>query len=91
MTYNRICFTLSRVSKKSQVSCGIVSCRNRVLWNAVIRNRAKRLSREAYRLIRNRIASGYDLILLVYPETGLVLSDRMEQLESLFSKAGLLK
>jgi ribonuclease P protein component len=70
--------------------------------NAVSRNRAKRLGREAYRLIKNRLLRGYDLILLVssdtvYQETGKnqlktpVLSDRIWQLESLFLKAGLLE
>lgn len=37
--------------------------------NAVQRNRARRLGREAYRHLRPRLAGGYDLILLVYPET----------------------
>jgi ribonuclease P protein component len=65
--------------------------------NAVSRNRAKRLGREAYRLMKNRLIGGYDLILLVFPETEKdqqkepVLSDRTLQLEFLFKKAGLLK
>jgi len=65
--------------------------------NAVSRNRAKRLGREAYRLMKNRLFGGYDLILLVYPETEKnqqkkpVLSDRTLQFEFLFKKAGLLK
>jgi hypothetical protein len=41
--------------------------------------------------MKNRLDRGYDLILLVYTETEMALSGRMEQLESLFSKAGLLK
>ena len=36
--------------------------------NAVERNRARRLGREAYRHLRPRLAGGYDLILLAYPE-----------------------
>jgi ribonuclease P protein component len=64
--------------------------------NAVSRNRAKRLGREAYRLMKNRLLCGYDLILLVSAETeqnrsGSALSNRNSQLESLFEKAGLLK
>jgi hypothetical protein len=45
--------------------------------------------------MKNRLSGGYDLILLVSPETGKnqpktpVLSDRIWQLELLFSKAGL--
>jgi len=82
LPYNRICFTFS----KSKV------------WNAVTRNRAKRLGREAFRLLKGHVCAGYDFILLVY--TGAVktekpvnesLSDRIVQLESLFKKAGLLK
>jgi hypothetical protein len=51
-------------------------------------------------LLKGRLISGYDLILLVYPEAGLdhsttvrrvTLSDRLKQLEFLFSKAGLFK
>jgi hypothetical protein len=52
--------------------------------------------------MKNRLLGGYDLILLVSSETvntetekkqpkTPVLSDRVRQLESLFSKAGLLK
>jgi len=64
--------------------------------NAVSRNRAKRLGREAYRLMKNRLSGGYDLILLVSSETEQnrsesALSYRTWQLETLFLKAGLLK
>jgi len=68
--------------------------------NAVSRNRARRLGREAFRLMKYRLENGYDFILLVYPESVLSLSgtaakqtlqDRSKQLESLFKKAGLLK
>jgi len=59
--------------------------------NAVKRNRAKRLGREAFRLLSGRLCGGNDLILLVHPETEMALSGRLKQLESLFNKAGLLK
>jgi len=59
--------------------------------NAVARNRARRLGREAFRLISGKLLSGNDLILLVYPETNVALSGRLKQFESLFNKAGLLK
>jgi ribonuclease P protein component len=83
LPYNRICFSLAKG-----------------YGNAVSRNRAKRLGREAYRLMKNRLLCGYDLILSVSTdtvnhETGEtrlktpVLSDRILQLETLFSKAGL--
>jgi ribonuclease P protein component len=60
--------------------------------NAVARNRARRLGREAYRLSKKGVKTGYDLVLLVYPRTDEkpdFLSLRMRQLESLFAKAGL--
>ncbi|MDR0403186.1 MAG: ribonuclease P protein component [Treponema sp.] len=65
--------------------------------NAVERNRARRLGREAYRLLKKSAGNGYDLVLLAYPRTTenggpkkLFLSLRMRQLEILFTKAGLL-
>ena len=87
LPFNRICFTFSKLSKGKQVSM-----RNQ-FWNAVARNRAKRLGREAFRLIRHSLKCGYNIVLLVYPETEktAVFSDRERQLESLFKKAGLLK
>jgi len=85
---NRICFTFSK---------------GKGFKSAVARNRARRLGREAFRLMKCRLKNGYDLILLVYPESGgggggtpppvrgAALSDRERQLDSLFTKAGLLK
>jgi ribonuclease P protein component len=64
---------------------------SRGFGNAVARNRARRLSREAFRLMKRRLSGGYDLILLVYPESERTFSERAGQLEFLFSKAGLLK
>jgi ribonuclease P protein component len=64
---------------------------SRGFGNAVARNRARRLSREAYRLMKDRLLTGYDLILQIQSESGTVLSDRERQIESLFSKAGLMK
>ena len=60
----------------------------RKFGNAVERNHSRRLSREAYRLLRGKLRSGYDIVLLVYPGRD-VFSARMEQLQALFSKAGL--
>jgi len=89
---NRICFTFSKVSKRNQTSKGnSVSKGNVVSRNAVVRNRARRLGREAYRLMKSRLSGGNDFILLVYPEAENTLSGRTRQLESLFSKAGLLR
>ncbi|MDR2111038.1 MAG: ribonuclease P protein component [Spirochaetaceae bacterium] len=60
----------------------------RKFGNAVQRNRARRVGREAYRHIRQSIQGGYDLVLLVYPGKD-TFKTRFEQLKALFSKAGL--
>lgn len=61
----------------------------RKFGNAAARNRSRRLSREVYRLLRNELRQGYDLVLLVYSNRD-VFSARMNQLKELFSRAGLL-
>jgi len=72
---NRICFTFSR---------GFAG--------AAERNRTKRLGREAYRSLKPRMNAGFDLILLVYPDNPeQVFSGRLNQLEYLLSKAGVLR
>ena len=60
--------------------------------NAVERNHARRLGREAYRCLKPRLGCGNDMILLVYPEnSGSTFTIRMEQLRFLLGKAGLLR
>jgi ribonuclease P protein component len=56
--------------------------------NAVERNRSRRMSREAYRLVRNELRKGFDLVLLVYPGRD-NFSTRTDQLRDLFRRAGL--
>jgi len=69
---------------------------SRGFGTAVERNRARRLGREAYRNLKPRLRCGYDLILLVYPESAPAyagqptFAGRMEQLRHLFARAGLL-
>jgi len=62
---------------------------SRNFGNAVERNRSRRLSREVYRQFRNRLRKGYDLVLLVYPGRD-EFSARREQMQTLFTRAGLL-
>ncbi|MDR0552161.1 MAG: ribonuclease P protein component [Spirochaetaceae bacterium] len=59
--------------------------------NAVKRNRARRLGREAYRHLRGALKSGYDIVLLVYPQDRLDFSGSAKRLKMLFRRAGLLK
>ncbi|MDR0730299.1 MAG: ribonuclease P protein component [Treponema sp.] len=71
----------------------------RKFGNAPARNRAKRLGREAYRLLRPRLAAGFDLVLLVYPPPAAAkslrssasegLGSRMDQFTVLCARAGL--
>ncbi len=56
--------------------------------NAVQRNYSKRLSREAYRHIKNNFKCGYDMVLLVYRGEE-SYSFRCEQICFLSKKAGL--
>ena len=65
--------------------------------NAVKRNRARRLGREAYRLMKNELKTGYDLVLLIFPRSESAPSKRgtleetAGQLKMLFKKAGLIR
>jgi len=69
----------------NRFGCGVVrGCRT-----AVLRNREKRLSREAYRLLKVRLAEGWDLFVIVR-RFGSTYSDRCRQLKNLFTDAGLL-
>ncbi|HDQ15391.1 MAG TPA: ribonuclease P protein component [Sediminispirochaeta sp.] len=53
---------------------------------AVRRNRAKRVTREAYRLMKRELVQGYDLVVVLFPQTD-TFDRRSEQLRDLFSRA----
>ncbi len=59
--------------------------------NAVERNRSKRYSREAYRINKTCLNTGFDMLLLVYPDSeNDSFHSRCVQFRTLCQKAGLL-
>ena len=58
--------------------------------NAVARNREKRICREAYRQLKHRIKTGYDLAFVLFPDR-YSLSERVRQLEKIFERIGLIQ
>lgn len=60
--------------------------------NAVERNRSKRYSRETYRSLKAHLNTGFDMLLLVYPDAEHdSFHSRCAQFQSLCQKAGLLQ
>jgi len=55
---------------------------------AVRRNREKRITREAYRSLKDTISTGHDLLFLVV-RFGADYADRRDLMRSLVSRAGL--
>lgn len=60
----------------------------RTYKTAVKRNRARRICKEAYRHIKNRLDTGYDVVLVIYPGSD-SLDARSSQLDDLFLRAGI--
>jgi ribonuclease P protein component len=58
--------------------------------NAVERNRAKRVVREAYRHLKGSLRQGYDMVVVLYPQED-TYHRRAHQLATLLEKAGLLR
>jgi ribonuclease P protein component len=56
--------------------------------NAVKRNRAKRVVREAYRNMKASLKSGYDMVIILYPDED-TYRTRQRQLQRLFQGAAL--
>ena len=70
----------------------VVVCPARGFANAPMRNRQRRLVREAYRLLKHRVAPGYDLLLQIRPrrrELGMRPAGAI--LVALLDGAGLLR
>lgn len=57
--------------------------------NAVARNRARRVVSECWRLGKHKVASGYDVVVVIYPGEDTFVS-RNEQLGFLLRRASLL-
>jgi len=75
----------------------IVITFTRKYGNAVQRNRARRLGREAYRLMKGELNTGYDMVFLTYPKPADAasksgsLAETSEVLRALFNKAGIIR
>jgi ribonuclease P protein component len=76
--------------RENALSCNRIAFTfGRKYGNAVERNHSRRLSREAYRLSRPFLKTGFDLVLLVYPGNDQYQS-RFRQLRLLFHRAALV-
>ena len=60
----------------------------RIYETAVKRNRARRICKEAYRHLKHRLDTGYDVVFVIYPGSD-SFDARNNQLDDLFSRAGI--
>lgn len=73
-----------------QLRYGITTSKK--IGNAVQRNRSRRIIREAYRSLADRLKPGYDLVFVARGRTPYVKStDVLKSLEKLLASAGILK
>ncbi len=66
----------------------IAVCPVKKYGNSVARNRAKRVCREAFRNIKDRLITGHDLVFVLYPGTD-TEPKRRREIEFLCKKAGI--
>jgi len=79
---------VAQANDKSRLRVGVAA--GRAVGNAVYRNRAKRLLREAMRTLVPELPAGWDLILIARPGlASATLTDTCAALDSLLRRAGL--
>lgn len=78
-----------RRNRQSYNQLGLTTTKK--IGKAVQRNRARRVMREAYRLLEPGLVQGYDIILVARSKTPFVLMDEVKNdLSRLLSKAGMI-
>jgi len=79
-----------RLTADSTPRLGVVTSSR--IGNAVVRNRARRLLREAFRIHQHHLSQPVDLVLVARPSiAGKAFSDVEQDFVSTLGKAGLLK
>jgi ribonuclease P protein component len=85
------CFGAKLLFRKNGLEyCRVVFVPVRKTRTAVERNRIRRLGKEAFRQVKQRVKPGYDLAFILYPGD-FTYGDRFKQISSLLEKAGLFK
>ena len=78
-----------RKNRQSVNQLGLTTAKK--IGNAVKRNRARRIMREAYRLLEPELRCGYDIILVARTKTPFVLMDEVKSdLARIMRKAGII-
>ena len=68
----------------------IVVAPPRKAGSAVVRNRLRRIGKEAYRSQKERFEPGFDIAIIIFPGD-YSFAERQNQLRDLFAQAGLLR
>ncbi|HEY9054722.1 MAG TPA: ribonuclease P protein component [Rectinemataceae bacterium] len=88
--FSRKGMALRVLRRNSQGPSRVVLAPVKSFRGSVERNRAKRLAREVWRLNRSRVAQGWDLAFVLYPELD-GFAAYSESMLSLLDKAGLMR